>query len=212
MSNNTNSSGNSTFFEEAEAPKPVKISVFTPLIYVAIILTTFVIFSKVYRQRSLKRLSRTKPFFPENAQKQIYLELKENDPKANDKVLKAALFRWASESIRRTLKLKECEPFMTKMYQAGSIGDDLWTRFTLAQKLEELEIQEIIQEVELIKANWSAKFFPLLQEITFNEAIKRRVLAIDLLKETQLEQWGVDLEAVQKKLALRPKVKLELKT
>ena len=136
---------NSTYedFAEEATEKITKISVYTPLIYVAIILTALITFSKIYRKRYINKLSHTKPFFPPNIQKQVYFELAAQDPKPNDKVLKAALFRWASESIRRTIKLKECEQSITKMYQAGSIGDELFTRYDFATNFDELEINTI---------------------------------------------------------------------
>lgn len=206
------SSGNSTFFDSAEQPEIKKISVYTPIIYVAIILTTFVIFAKVYRQKNLNKLSHTRPFFPPNIQKQLFYELLNAEPRPNENVLRAALLRWASETIRRTIKLKESEPFMTKMYQDGSIGDDLWTRFTISQKLEELEIQQVVKEVESLKKGWAPKFFPLLQDLTFNEALKRRVLAIDNLKIEQLKQWGIKTEDLAKKLSERPKITLTVQS
>lgn len=198
---------NSTFNSTSPpvGPATTKISVFTPLIYVAIVLSALVMFSKVYRRRNLKKLSHTKPFFPPNIPKEIYYELVSRDPKPNDKVIKAALFRWASELIRRTLKLKECEQAITKMYQNGIIGDELFTRYIFAKKLEELELQTIAQEAEGIKKGWAAAFFPLIQEITPNEALARRVEGLGKLVDEQLDQWGYD-QATVKRLGTRGRI------
>lgn len=202
---------NATGGTDGENTAPTKISILTPLAYVFVLVSLFVIFSKYYRRRTVKKIQNTKPFFPQNVQKSMYYELLANeDPKTNEKVLKAALFRWASETVRRTLKLKECEQFFNKMYQTGSIGDDMWKRFTIAQKLEEVEIQIIAKEVESFKQGWTAEFFPLLQPITFNEALKRRVDCIDQLAKAEMENYGFDKSYFEKLKSKKSVVSLKL--
>ncbi|KAH3681610.1 hypothetical protein WICPIJ_007426 [Wickerhamomyces pijperi] len=192
MSNTTNSTAEEPIIEAVVS----KISVFTPLIYLAILITALVVFSNVYRSRQLKEFTQRKPFFGENLPRKIYLQLLETseDEKVNEKVLKAALLRRGAESIRRTLKLKEVTPFVTALYQKGSIGDEVWQRFQTAQKLEELEIQEIVRETEKYKKGWVQKFVPLLQEICFNEALRRRYGAIKMRNLTLLKKWEIEVK------------------
>jgi len=181
----------------AEEGEPVievsKISVFTPLIYVTVLITALVIFSVNYRKNKLNALYQRKPFFGRNLPKEMYFELRDSEPKPNDKVLKAALMRRGAESIRRTIKLKEVQAYITTLYQKGSIGDDLWERYQTATKLEELEVQEIVMETEKYKKGWIPKFVPLLQEICFNEALRRRYGAIENRKLQLLEHWGIEI-------------------
>lgn len=167
------------------------ISVYTPLAYLAVLSSALFVFARYYRSKRIVHLTTQKPFFPENLPKQIYFQLKTQDPKPNDQVLKAALLQRGAESIRRTIKLKEVAPQITQLYQRGSIGDELWERFQNASKLEELEIQEIVAETELYKKGWIQKFVPLLQEICFNEALRRRYEAIENRKLDLLENWGI---------------------
>lgn len=192
--------------EEEPVIEISKISVFTPLIYVTVVITALVIFSINYRKNKLNALYQRKPFFPRNLQKDLYFQLRDSDPKPNDKVLKAALLRRGAESIRRTIKLKEVQPYITALYQKGSIGDDLWERYQTATKLEELEVQEIVMETEKYKKGWVPKFVPLLQEICFNEALRRRYNAIEDRKLNLLEQWGIEVTEDGKLVSLPNKV------
>lgn len=169
-----------------------KISVYTPLIYVGLLLSALVVFSIAHRKKSISKLQHLKPLFPENLQKDIYLQLRDQDePKVNDKVLKAALIRRGSEAIRRMLKLKESEQYINLLYQKGSIGDDVFERFKLASKMQQLELQEISVEVESVKTGWSQTFFQVCQEVTFNEALRRRVKAVDERREISVKEWGI---------------------
>lgn len=173
--------------DEEEAPQHINISVFTPILYLIVLLTCFVIFSVIYRQRKVKNLSQAEQIFDENYSLIIYNSLKEqyNDPqlskdqKPHEKVMKAALLKRAVEAIRRSLRLKESEPVYKNLYQNGLIGDDLFQQFNIQVKFQELEVKEIVQECEVYKKNWSQLFFKVAQEICFNEALRRRLFAIN---------------------------------
>ncbi|KAH3680900.1 hypothetical protein WICMUC_000043 [Wickerhamomyces mucosus] len=199
----------SAFEEEDVIEQVSKISVFTPLIYVTVLITALVLFSNFYRKRRFNELYKRQPFFGDNLPKELYFQLKNNNLKVNEKVLKAALLRRGAESIRRTIKLKEVTPFITSLYQRGSIGDELWERFQTATKLEELEVQEIIRETEQYKKGWVQKFVPLLQEICFNEALRRRYAAIEDRKLDLLDKWEIEVQDDGKlKIPNQPKIQI----
>ncbi|KAI5965845.1 sec66 [Candida pseudojiufengensis] len=175
--------------EETTIPEPevIKISVFTPLIYVGVVLSLFIIFSMTYRKRRVNQFKQIEPIFKENYNSSIYQQLKSQytdpnlskDQKPHEKVMKAALLRRAVEAIRRSMKLKENEAIFNKLYQNGLIGDDMYKQYEFQIKFQELELKEIVAETEQYKKNWSQTFFPLAQEICFNEALRRRINAID---------------------------------
>lgn len=178
-------------------PEQIKISIFTPLIYVGILLTCFVTFSIVYRRRKLRKLSTVQPVFSENHASRIYAFLKEryNDPaatpetKPHERVMKAALLRRGAEAIRRSLKLKENEPYFNRLYQEGLIGDDIFKNFEIQAKFQELELKDIVKECESYKKGWSQTFFTVCQEICFNEALRRRLNSIHEREEVLSELW-----------------------
>ncbi|CDK28136.1 unnamed protein product [Kuraishia capsulata CBS 1993] len=182
--------------EEAAA----KISVYTPIIYVVVMITALVVFSVVYRRRNVKHLQEMKPFFPENIPREIYFQLKYQEPKPNDKVLKAALIRRGSEAIRRMMKLRENQQHVKLLYERGSIGDELFLRHQFASKIQELELQELGLEAESYKQGWAPTFFAVCQEVTFNEALRRRVKAVDERKQVLSAEWGLVVESAEKKV------------
>jgi translocation protein SEC66 len=177
-----------------EEPPITKISVYTPIIYVTIMVGALIVFSIKYRQKKINELATRKPFFERNVAKEMYFELVAQDPKPNEKVLKAALIRRGAECVKRTLKLKEVTPFMTVLYQKGSISDDLWERFQTSQKLEELEIQELVAETEKYKSGWIGKFIPLLQEVCLNEALGKKYGGLEDKKLGLLKEWGIEID------------------
>lgn len=185
----------------AEETQPIedipKISVFTPIIYVLLLLGIFVVFSVVYRRKRLQKLQHFEPLFGENRPAQFYEFLKQQytnpdapkEQKPHEKVMKAALMRRAVEAIRRLMKLKEFEGNFTKLYADGLIGDDIHQQYEIQVKFQELEIQDIARECESFKKGWVQTFFPVCQEVCFNEALRRRLYAMDDRLASLLELW-----------------------
>ncbi|EGW35620.1 uncharacterized protein SPAPADRAFT_58834 [Spathaspora passalidarum NRRL Y-27907] len=200
--------------EETAIPEPeiIKISVFTPLIYVGVVLSVFVAFSIIYRRRRLNTLRQTEPLFKENYNAILYQNLKEQyhnqnipkDQRPHEKVLKAALLRRAVEAIRRSMKLKECESIFNKLYQNGLIGDEIFKQYEIQLKFQELELKEIVQECESYKKGWVQTFFPVAQEICFNEALRRRLKAMEGREEALAELWQCFVEKTE---PAKPKTK-----
>lgn len=180
-----------------EETKQIKVSVFTPLIYLAIILTCFIGFSIFYRRRQVKNLQEAEPIFEENYTALLYntLKLQYNDAtlskeqKPHDRVMKAALLRRGTEGIRRSLKLKENEAVYKNLYENGLIGDEIYQQYTIQVKFQELEVKEIANECELYKKGWSQQFFKVAQEICFNEALRRRLSVMDQRAKDLADLW-----------------------
>lgn len=188
--------------DEETAERVIKVSIFTPLIYVGVLMSCFIAFSVIYRKKKLQKLTTIEPIFPENHTLSLYQFLKlqyvnpdvakENKP--HERVMKAALLRRGVEAIRRSLKLKEVEPVFNKLYQDGLIGDDVFKNFQFQAQFQELEIKEIVQECETYKKGWVQQFFPVAQEICFNEALRRRLAAMDERSKTLSIQWQYFVE------------------
>ncbi|ESX02863.1 hypothetical protein KL918_002362 [Ogataea parapolymorpha] len=176
--------------EESGTPAPSSISIYIPIVYVVVLLTTLVLFSVAHRRKKLSKLVSMKPIFKDNYQREMYLQLKnQTEPKVNDKVLKAALIRRGAEAIRRMIKLKEIQQYVNVLYQRGSIGDDVYESFKLQSKLQELELNELAMEAESFKKGWAQTFFPVCQEVTINEALRRRLSSLEPMKESLDHQW-----------------------
>lgn len=197
MSNNTTAEDAQDFIKQT-----AKISVFTPLVYVGILMTAFIFFLLNHRQRRLRELAKIEPLFPENDCANLYATLKsmstQDDLPALQRpskaVLKAALLRRAGEVIKRSIKLKEFEQTFEKLYHDGLIGDDIYKQHDIQSKLQELELQDIVHEATELKADWVNTFFPVAQEICFNEAMRRRFYAMEERARELTQQWELDIK------------------
>lgn len=191
---------------ETETQQVLRISILTPLIYVAVMTSAFVAFSVYYRRHRLQKMIDVEPLFGHNYALDIYISLKRNyvdklvakDLRPPEKVVKAALLRRAVEAIRRSLKLKENELIFNRLYQEGLIGDEVFKQFELQNKVQQVELKEIVEECQEFNKDWPATFFPVAQEICYNEALRRRLAALDDRHETLLELWKYYVEKSEK--------------
>lgn len=191
----------------------LRISIYTPLVYVAVMITAFTVFSVLYRRHRLHKLMSVEPLFGHNYTADMYAVTKDKyldkllpkDQRPPEKAVKAALLRRAVEAIRRSLKLKENEAVFSKLYQDGLIGDDLFKQFALQGKIQELELKDIVLECQLFSKDWPETFFPVAQEICYNEALRRRLLAFDGRSDDYATIWGIKPTPAALKPALSDK-------
>ena len=133
------------------------VSLVVPFAYLSILVGSLATFSSLYRKRKLARSASLEPWFPPHLQRDVYLTLlhlepepapgKEKAPAVPESVLKAALLRRAVEDIHRILKIRNSKQALSALLQRGSVGDDLWQRFTRAEKEAEDEIRDVVNEV-----------------------------------------------------------------
>jgi translocation protein SEC66 len=71
--------------------------------------------------------------------------------------------------------MKELKPNITLLHQRGSVGDDIWTRFTTSEKLAEMELNEVAQEAEKLHKGWGQQIIASAVELTQNAAIRKRM-------------------------------------
>lgn len=118
-----------------------------------------------------------KPWYEKNISRDLYFSIKESsaDQKVPDKLIKAALLKWAAEDVQRLIKMREGSQVLMNLHQRGSVGDNLWTRYTTSEKLLMLDLNELAREAEAIKPGWSQQVIQLATEITQNQAIRKRI-------------------------------------
>lgn len=206
-------------------PITVSISMKTPLLYLGVLIFTLVVFSIYHRRskiRSLQKLTSSSLFKPAYEVDELQLTedsmiaptpttdstpaLLYNDLKllqSHDKMLKCSLVERAAESMRRIIKLKETEASVLLLYTRGLIGDESFKRFKLQAKLQDAEMMEVAKEAESYKQGWSRIIFANAQEVMMNQALRRRVAAVNTRKDVveNLEVKGV--EAVVKDIQQR---------
>lgn len=95
------------------------------------------------------------PWFGPHLQRNIYLTLlhlepeagAEKSPKVPESVIRAALLRRAVEDIHRIIQIRTAKAACSSLLQRGSVGDDLWQRFSRAEKEMEEELRDVVMEV-----------------------------------------------------------------
>lgn len=117
------------------------ISLIAPISYIIVLIGSLGVFSSLYRKRKAANAASLEPWFPPHTPRDIYLSLlhlDETDP-VPDSALKAALMLRAKEDIKRLMALRQSKGSLQALLQKGSVGDDLWTRFSVAES----EMEEV---------------------------------------------------------------------
>ncbi|QEU61174.1 Sec66 [Kluyveromyces lactis] len=167
---------NETFFEGQEKPEIKVVSVYTPLIYVSILVISLMIFASKYRRSQVKKLAELPSIFDEHEARDLYFAIAElaETEQLHPKVVKAALLNRGAEAVRRTIKLREVAVQIEILYKNGSVDDKYWQRYQNEMKLVDLELKSCIEEAERLQPDWPQAFVNLCREICFNQALQRR--------------------------------------
>ncbi|KAL0639616.1 Translocation protein S66 [Maublancomyces gigas] len=152
-----------------------KLSLLAPLVYIAVLVGTLAVFSNLYRKRKASKAASLKPWFGPHYARDVYLTLLHQETsKVPDTILKAALLRRATEDIRRIIALRQAKGSLQQLLQRGSIGDDLWTRFTVAEAEIEEELRDVVLEANAFKEGWGNTIFQTANEMANAQRIRDR--------------------------------------
>ncbi|KAF9427801.1 translocation protein S66 [Podila epigama] len=131
------------------------------------------IFGYFWKNRKLA-INDCEPWFPENVAKKEYLALLEQtEPEAADKDLMAALLLRAREDVIQVLSMREDKQVLARLVKQGTVGDDIWTQFTLSEKDLESEIMEVINEAEALQKGWGQSILQHASELVMRERAKQ---------------------------------------
>jgi translocation protein SEC66 len=117
------------------------VSLIAPLSYIVVLVGSLGVFSSLYRKRKAAKAASLEPWFPPHTTRDIYLSLLhlEGSKTVPDSILKAALMLRAKEDIKRLMALRQSKNSLQILLQKGCVGDDLWTRFSVAES----EMEEV---------------------------------------------------------------------
>ncbi|KAJ9142134.1 Translocation protein sec66 [Pleurostoma richardsiae] len=176
-----------------------------PFAYVLVLGGTFVTFSTIYRKRKASQSANLAPWFPPHLQRNIYLSLlhlepaegQEKAPKVPDSVLRAALLRRAVEDIHRIIQIRTAKAACSSLLQRGSVGDDLWQRFSRAEKEMEDELRDVVMEANALAPNWGQTIFQSANEIAANTMLRKRLDEIQAQTVAEKEWWEKRRDAIR---------------
>ncbi|KAJ5088186.1 Pre protein translocase subunit Sec66-domain-containing protein [Penicillium angulare] len=175
------------------------LSLAVPFAYLGILIGSLATFSSLYRKRKAHKAASLEPWFPAHLQRDIYFSLLHLDPSAQsekktpavpESVLKAALLRRASEDIRRILALRSQKQALAMLLQRGSIGDDLWQRFSRAEKEMEEEVKDVVAEANAYVQGWGQTIFQSANEMMQNDIYRQRMAEQQSKVTEEKEAWS----------------------
>ncbi|KAI9828706.1 MAG: translocation protein S66 [Thelocarpon impressellum] len=176
------------------------IGLVVPFAYLSILVGSLATFSSLYRKRKAAKATSLEPWFPQHLQRDIYLTLlhlepepapgKEKAPPVPESVLKAALLRRAVEDIHRILQVRNSKQALSSLLQRGSVGDDLWQRFSRAEKEAEEEIRDVVNEANAFVPGWGQTIFQSANEMAANSQLRKRAEEIQAQAEAEKAWWN----------------------
>lgn len=163
------------------------LSILVPIGYVATLVVSMLVFSRIYRRRSALNLAKSyQPWFPEGHEaRDIYQTLVAADPPAPEAVLKAALLNRAMTDVRRIMRMRDDKQALGTLLQKGSIGDETMARFTLAEKELEAEILDVVSEANTFREGWGQLIFPTASEMVAH--LKHKEVYYDIQRQRAAE-------------------------
>ena len=157
---NSTTNGTDSPFPPLPVAKPFWTNLLLPTLYLAIVIGSLYTFTTLYKNRQLAKSASLAPWFPAHTTRDIYLSLLHLDPSEDadksggktlsrvpDSVLKAALLRRAVTDIQRIVILRSSKQALQTLLQWGSVGDELWQRFQVAEQEMEAEVKDVVTEV-----------------------------------------------------------------
>lgn len=87
-------------------------------------------------------------------------------------ILVAALLHRAMEDVKLIWSIRDAKTSLGVLHERGQIGDDLWERFTLAEKELEAEIVEVVGEANTFQEGYGNMIFGIASDMVNHEKWK----------------------------------------
>ncbi|KAK4048739.1 Translocation protein S66 [Microbotryomycetes sp. JL221] len=149
------------------------VSVLVPLSYLVFLFGSLAVFSRFYRKRQHDSSKVVESWFPKHKSRDLYISLLSMEPPPARPVLIAALLRRAMDDVRMIWDVRDSKQALQTMLQKGQVGDELWERFTRAEKELEAEIVEVVGEANTFQEGYGQQLFGLASEMVTHERIKQ---------------------------------------
>ncbi|KAL0075969.1 Pre protein translocase subunit Sec66-domain-containing protein [Phycomyces blakesleeanus] len=89
------------------------------------------------------------------------------------------------EAVRRLVQVQQEKPALQQLMRTGSIGDDLWRDFGVAEQDIMAELQEVVGEANTYKENWGQTIFSTAAQMLEHEKQKAMLVEMKELKEVE---------------------------
>ncbi|KAG0216361.1 translocation protein S66 [Mortierella sp. NVP41] len=174
-------------------------SVWLAIIYIGGWILSMRIFGYFWKNRKLA-INDAEPWFGENIARSQYIALlQQEEPEATETQLTAALLRRAMEGVVRVLSMREDKQVLANLVKQGTVGDEIWTQFTLSEKELEAEIMAIVEEANTFKENWGQTILQSASEMVMHEKTKQMQKELALRREEEARKQALRDQHKEKK-------------
>lgn len=198
------------------------VSVFVPILYLAVLIGSLGTFSYFYRRRKLSAESQPQldDWFPPNHARDLYFSLMSHPDLADAKsppipttpeaaaaaaaerktwsktqLLKAALLMRAYEDIKRLNELNARKQALHNLVQNGRASDDLWRRMLSAEEELKAELMDVVSEAGALQEGWGQIIFATANEMQLNNDIRDRLEGLVGLAQRTRQDYMQDADA-----------------
>lgn len=99
--------------------------------------------------------------------------------------MRAALLRRAMGDVKRLVHIQQEKPPLQALLRAGTVGDELWKEFSIAEQETMAELQEVVAEANTYKPGWGQTIFTTAAQMVEHE--KQKVI-LDEMKTRKEEE------------------------
>ncbi|CCG81670.1 putative Translocation protein [Taphrina deformans PYCC 5710] len=153
------------------------VSVFVPILYLAVLIGGLGTFSYFYRRRKPAPVSQLEEWFPPNKARDVYFSLQAQDNVPTG-ILKSALLLRAVEDIKRLQQVQTQKTALNVLMQKGGAGDDLWTRFLQLEEEMKAEVMDVVNEAQALQEGWNQLIFQTANEMMLNDTSRQTLSKI----------------------------------
>lgn len=154
------------------------VSVFVPILYLAVLFGGLATFSYFYRRRQSAPVAQLEVWFPPNTARDVYFSLQAQGDVVPTGILKSALLLRAVEDIKRLQKVQTQKNALNVLMQKGGAGEDLWTRFLLLEEEMKAEVMDVVTEAQALQEGWNQIIFQTANEMMLNDTARQTVAKI----------------------------------
>jgi translocation protein SEC66 len=130
-------------------------------------------------------ISEVEPWFGPNVEKEQYIALLNSSTPVPEHHLRTALLRRAMADVKRLVHIQQEKPPLQALLRTGTVGDDLWKEFTIAEQETMAELQEVVAEANTYQAGWGQSIFTTAAQMVEHE--KQKVI-LDEMKTRKEEE------------------------
>lgn len=85
--------------------------------------------------------------------------------------------------------MKDCKPVLESLHQRGSVGEDVWIRFTASEKAVNADVMAIQGHAEALQKGWAGQLFASASEVAQSDALRKRMLEFPAQQQEYKQAW-----------------------